>query len=310
MGCDRYVEVFGGGGSILLAKEPDKFEVYNDLNSDLVNLFRCIRDMPLSFFRAVSYFPLISRQEFQMLQDFLQQKQFDSSRMIQEQEVAKELFTDEEDAKQICTILQGRAKLYDVERAAAFYKMIHYSYGSAGKSFGSQPVHLGNALFHIYAVADRLKHVVIENKDYEGIIQQYDRPNTAFYVDPPYYQSEGFYEIGFGKEDHLKLAELLHGIKGKFLLSYNDCGFVKEMYQDYCIVPLSRPHSLAQRYKAGSQFNELLISNFDINERKKSEPKQIGLFEAEICRNFLMDYRQRRQNNYTVMYESCLKDKK
>ena len=309
MGCDRFVEVFGGGASILLAKAPDKFEVYNDLNSDLFNLFHCIRDMPLSFFRTVGYFPLNGRQEFKMLQNFLQQKQFDYSLINHEQKIAREIFN-KEDAEKICTILQGRADLYNVERAAAFYKMIYYSYGSSGKSFGSQPVNLGNALFNIYAVSERLKNVVIENKDFESLIKQYDRPNTAFYVDPPYYQAEDFYEVGFGIDDHLRLCETLHKIEGKYLLSYNDCNFIKDLYKDCCIIPLSRPHPLAHRYRTGYEFQELLISNFDINERIKNEPRQITLFGDEIyARNLLQDYRHKGQNNYTIMYESCLKDR-
>ena len=210
--CDRYVEVFGGGATIMLAKPRDKFEVYNDFNSDLVNMFRCIKEMPLSFFKTAGYLPLNSRQEFADLQKFLQKQHFDSSYIKQETKVAKEILTDEE-ANQICTILQGRTELYDVERAVAFYKVIRYSYGSSGKSFGSQPVNLENALLGIYAVSDRLKNVVIENKDFEGLIKQYDRKNTAFYADPPYYMSESFYQVGFGLEDHLRLSECLHHIE-------------------------------------------------------------------------------------------------
>lgn len=308
--CDRYVEVFGGGATIMLAKPRDKFEIYNDFNSDLVNMFRCIKEMPLSFFKTAGYLPLNSRQEFADLQKFLQKQHFDSSYIKQETKVAKEILTEEE-ANQICTILQGRTELYDVERAVAFYKVIRYSYGSSGKSFGSQPVNLENALLGIYAVSDRLKNVVIENKDFEGLIKQYDRKNTAFYADPPYYMSESFYQVGFGLEDHLRLSECLHHIEGKFLLSYNDCDFIKDLYKDCCIVELSRPHSLAQRYSAGKVFKELLISNFDINERRKSEPTQLTLFGDEIyARNLLQEYRQKRTNNYTVMYENCLRDKR
>ena len=77
----RYVEVFGGGAAILLGKQPQKFEVYNDFNSDLVNLFRCIKDRPLSFFKTAGFFPLNSRQEFKALLDFLDQKEPDFKSM-------------------------------------------------------------------------------------------------------------------------------------------------------------------------------------------------------------------------------------
>ena len=113
----------------MLSKEPHKFEVYNDFNSDLVNMFRCIKEKPLSFFKCAGLFPLNGRQEFKMLQDFLERKEPDFSHIKREIEVARELFTGE-DLEQVEQILTGRAEMYDTERAAAFYKVIRYSYSS------------------------------------------------------------------------------------------------------------------------------------------------------------------------------------
>ena len=273
------MEVFGGGGAILLAKEPEQFEVYNDLNSDLFNLFRCIRDKPLSFIRAAGYFPLTSRQEFYMLLDFLQKKPMDQSLLDHEQAVAKDIF-DADEANQICAVLQERAELYDVDRAVAFYKVMHTSYGGMGRSFGSQPMDLGHALLNIYKVAERLKNVIIENKDFEGVIKQYDGPGTTFYVDPPYYQAEDYYQVDYRLEDHIRLAEILHSLQGKFLLSYNDCSFVRDLYQNDCMVSFSRPHVLSQRHNPGNRYEELLIANYDLEEQKKA-PRQLTIFEAE-----------------------------
>ena len=60
----RYIEVFGGGASILFAKQKEKFEVYNDFNGDLVNMFRCIKERPLALLKTLKFFPLHSRQDF------------------------------------------------------------------------------------------------------------------------------------------------------------------------------------------------------------------------------------------------------
>ena len=87
-------------------------------------------------------------------------------------------------------------KLYDVERAATFYKLIRYSYGSAGKSFGGQPVNLSSTLELLSAAAFRLREAVIENKDFEDLIKQYDRLESFFYLDPPYVETEGHYMVG------------------------------------------------------------------------------------------------------------------
>ena len=305
----RYVEVFGGGAAILLGKQPQKFEVYNDFNSDLVNLFRCIKDRPLSFFKTAGFFPLNSRQEFKALLDFLDRKEPDFRSMDREIHVAKAEFG-VQDSEQLVNILTKKAELYDVERASAFYKIIRYSYGSGGKSFGGQPVNLMNTLENIYAVAKRLQTTVIENKDFENLIKVHDRQDTFFYLDPPYVETEGYYTAGFSKEDHMRLYNCLKEVKGKFLLSYNDCEFIKELYKDYTIVERTRLHSMAQRFHAGSQFRELLIANYDINERRKNIPLQLSLFGVDEIyeRDYLQDYRQKRANNHTFFISQGLKD--
>lgn len=111
--------------------------------------------------------------------------------------------------------------------------------------------------------------MVIENKDFEKLIQQYDRPNTIFYLDPPYYETEDYYEdVGFGKADHERLCNALMQIKGKFLLSYNDCPQIRQLYsrEGIMIESTTRLSNIAQRYDAGKQYPELLISNYDTYE--------------------------------------------
>lgn len=291
----RYVEVFGGGAAILLGKEQSKFEVYNDFNSDLVNLFRCIKERPLAFLQEVSCFPLNSRQEFKLLLEFMSGVEPDFTEYRrQEEQIAREYFNEAELA-QTLKMINGRAQLYDVKRAAAFYKLIRYSYGGGGRSFGGQPVNLINTIENIYAVSNRLKNVVIENKDFESLIKTHDREDTFFYLDPPYVNTESYYQVEFKKEDHIRLYDTLKTTAGKWLLSYNDCAYIKDLYQDYCIIELSRPNSLAQKYQAGSEFKELLIANYDVNERAKHGIVQLSIFEEELYgRNYLQDYRNKR----------------
>ena len=307
---ERYIEVFGGGATILLAKQPSKFEVYNDFNSDLVNMFRCIKDKPISFMKQAGCLPLNGRQEFQMLVDFLNGKEPDFSALNEEIEVATDLFN-KDDLSELINALNGKANMYDVKRAVTFYKLIRYSYGGSGKSFGGRPVNLARTLENIYAIANRLSNVVIENKDFESLVKQYDRPNSFFYLDPPYVETEGHYMVDFPREDHERLFNCLSNIRGKFLLSYNDCEYIKELYKDYTIVEVSRLNSLAQRYSAGSEFKELLIANFDINERRKNVPLQLNLFGVEdnYGKDFLQDYREKRANNYTFYIPFGFRDK-
>ena len=264
-----------------MTKEPHKFEVYNDFNSDLVNMFRCVKEKPLSFFKALGLFPLNSREEFKLLLQFMQGAEPDFSMIKDEMEVATTEFTGDERDKLI-ECLEGRAKIYDVERAAAFIKLHKYSYGGGGRSFGGQPLNLASTLELVYAIHKRLQNVVIENKDFEPLIKTTDRIDSFFYLDPPYYSTENMYPGGFGKDDHKRLRDLLRTIKGKFLLSYNDCPEIRELYKGYEIFDFTRTHSMAQRYEAGKEYKELLIANYDFYERVMNEPRQLNLFdEAE-----------------------------
>ena len=134
----------------------------------------------------------------------------------------------------------------------------------------------------ISAAAKRLQTVVIENRDFQKLIQQHDRPESFFYCDPPYYKTEACYKGGgFGRQDHARLAETLLGIRGKFLLSYNDCPEIVNLYSHpgIYIDPVSRLSNIAQRYDPGCQYPELLISNYDTRERKRSVA-QLSIFDS------------------------------
>lgn len=243
----RYIEVFGGGGWILFHKPPkNDFEVYNDFNPNLANLFRCVRDHPEE---------LIARLEFTL-----------NSR---------------EDFKHIRNELKTRIDLPDIQRAAYFYQLIRQSYASGLDSFGAQPHSMWANFPLIRAANGRLQKVVVENKDFEQLIRQYDRPDAFFYCDPPYYATEDYYEdVGFTPADHQRLADALLKIQGKFLLSYNDCPEIRVLYDRPRIVTeeTSRLSNIAQRYEGGKQYAELLIANYDTTEQARNF-LQLTLFD-------------------------------
>ena len=100
-------------------------------------------------------------------------------------------------------------------------------------------------------------------------------------MDPPYYETEDYYEdVGFGREDHERLCNALMGIKGKFLLSYNDCPEIRELYskEGIMIESTTRLSNIAQRFDAGKQYPELLISNYDTYEEGVLA-RQLTLFD-------------------------------
>lgn len=243
----RYIEVFGGAGWVLFHKPPgNDFEVFNDFNGNLVNLYRCVREQPEALRDELRYM-LNSRLDFEYMKG----------------------------------MLHSQAVLPDVRRAAYYYALIRYSYAAGTSTFGSQPHAMWNNFPLIESAAGRLQKVVIENKDCMKLIRQYDRPEGFFYCDPPYYNADQYYEaVSTNGFDHAGLADALLGIKGKFLLSYNDCPEIRALYDRPGIVVegISRLSNIAQRYENGKQYPELLISNYDTTELARS-CVQLTLFE-------------------------------
>lgn len=170
--------------------------------------------------------------------------------------------------------------MYDVKRAACFYQLIRYSYGSSCTSYGSQPFDIRRTFGLLWEGSRRLAGTVVENKDFEALIRQYDREDAFFYCDPPYYKTEGHYEVVFRRDDHVRLRDVLGGLQGKWLLSYNDCAYIRELYEGYQIETVKRLNNLAQRYNQGEEYAEVFISNYDTACRRRELPEQIELSDV------------------------------
>lgn len=277
----RYIEPFGGSGAVLLGKSvPDKFEVYNDYNANLVNLFRCMRDRPMEFIRELGFLNLNSRDDFTVIKRFFQKEEFDEKYLEQQLELTN-IMLPELQAKELCELYRQSKGDYDLKRAVMFLKLVRYSYSSGGKSFACQPFNVAALFILIEQLGKRLANAVIENQDFEVLIKHYDRPDSFFYCDPPYYTSEYVYECGFTWEDHMRLFRVLSECKGQWLVSYNDCPEIRELYRDYNQFSFTRIHSMVQKYEAGKEFPELLIGNYDLYEREKEKPVQMTLFDIK-----------------------------
>lgn len=274
---EKYIEVFGGAGWVLFGKPPgEAVEIYNDLNSNLVNLFRCVRDRTMALVKELALLPLSSREEFNDLVKFLKKEEFTNPYIESELAVVREFFSGE-DAEALEQAITGGNGSWDVKKAAAFYKVTRCSYGSGGTSFGCRAIDIRRTFGTLWEASRRLKDTLIENKDFEALIIQQDTEKAFFYCDPPYYETESYYEAVFRREDHERLRDILAGIRGRFLVSYNDCEYIRELYRGFQIEPVSRLNNLAQRYQGGSEYAEVLIANYDMEERKKSLPVQIRL---------------------------------
>ena len=227
--------------------------------------------------REIGFCNLNSREDFIAIRRFLEHEQFDDRYLTEELKLTEIMLPkpEAEELKQLRLRITGD---YDVRRAAMFMKLLRYSYSSSGKSFASQPFDIRKLFVLIQELENRMANVIVENQDFETLIRHYDRPDAFFYLDPPYYSTEDMYEVGFGWDDHLRLRKTLGEIKGRFLLSYNDCPEIRKLYDGFGMFDFTRPHSMAQRYEAGKEFPELLIANYDYYERQRAQPRQLTLF--------------------------------
>lgn len=224
---ERYIEVFGGAGWVLFGKEKKKeqLEVFNDMDGDLINLYRCVK-----------YHCSALQEELQWLL------------------TSRELYYNFKD--QIYS--HG---LTDIQRAARFYYLVKISFGSDRRTFATSGKSIDYGIEYLHKVKERLRGVVIEQKDFADLIKVYDRKKALFYLDPPYLGTEKYYNVSFSKEDHYRLKDTLNRMEGKFILSYNNDVFIRELYSDYNIKEINRKNTLPSK---GNQddYEELIITNF------------------------------------------------
>lgn len=276
----RFIDVFGGSGSVLLGNpNPPPFEVYNDFDRNLTNLFHCMKERTVATVRELGFCNLNSRDDFIAVRRFFKDEQFEDKYFSEELRLTDITFPPPE-AAELKEIRTRITKDYDVRRAAMFMKLLRYSYSSSCKSYASQPFDIRRLFGLITELKNRMANVVVENQDFETLINHYDRPDAFFYADPPYFSTEDMYAVGFNLDDHVRLKNTLKNIKGKFLLSYNDCPEIRELYSGFSLFDFSRTHSMAQRYEAGKEFRELLIGNYDLYERAKNQPVQLTIFDV------------------------------
>jgi DNA adenine methylase len=186
-----YVEEFAGGASMFFMRDPAGVEVLNDVNTEVINLYRVVKNHLEEFIRQFK-FALSSRQLF---------------------EWAKETPTE---------------VLTDIQRAARFLYLQKLSFGGkvSSQTFGISPS--SPPRFNILRLEEdlsqahlRLARVWIEHLDWDVCLKKYDRDYTLHFMDPPYWETEG-YGVPFSLEEYAKIAEAMRTMKGSTILTIND----------------------------------------------------------------------------------------
>jgi DNA adenine methylase len=223
-----YIELFFGAGWVYFGKEPSKVEVINDIDKELINLFKMIKYHAHEIERQLEY-------EFSGRDVFEEYKH--------------------------CTL----EYLTEIHRAVRFLYLISQSFAGKGKDFGYGTTSRPKPQIFYKDVLDdlkeRLRNTYVENLSFEKIIDKYDREHSFFFCDPPYFETAG-YGNEFGEKEHLLLRDKLKGMKGKFLLTINDHDKVREWYKDFNIKEVQVNYSVSRNKEARGKYKELIITNY------------------------------------------------
>jgi DNA adenine methylase len=241
---EHFIDAFGGGASVTLQMPPTGSsyrQTYNDLDGEVVNFFRVLREHPTRLIRAIRLTPF-SRAEWE--QSYQEAGDSDST--------------------------AGR-----VEAARRFYVRAWQSFGSSGlrkqdtewraekkAKRGSSVISGWNDTDNLHDVADRLKNVQLEKRDALELIPAYDFPGALFYVDPPYLLStrsrKGYSEEMASADDHTELANVLRAAEGAVVIS----GYPSELYEElYTVHGWEKRTRSSQVGAPGEQRTECLWLN-------------------------------------------------
>lgn len=242
-GTKHYCEPFGGSAAVLLNREPSEVETYNDIDGEVVNFFRVLRDKKDKLIYQIGLTPF-SREEFRLAIETNGQNE-----SIPDVERARRFFIR---ARQVRT---GLAQTATVGRWANCLRT-----SRAGMA-GAVSRWLGSVEGLEY-IAARLLRVQIENDDALKVIKRYDSPETLFYCDPPYpHDSRGdinAYQYEMTDEEHIQLAKLLNKVNGKVALSGYRCELMDELYKGWNIHVAKTKKALSVK----SDRTEMLWTNY------------------------------------------------
>ncbi len=259
--CHHYCEPFAGSGAVLINRPPSPVETYNDLDGEVANFFRVLRDEKEALVEKIGLTPF-SREEFGLACEV------DSS--LSAVERARRFYVR---ARQVRTGLAQTASLgrwancKDTSRAGMS--------GVVSRWLGG--------VEQLPEIADRLLRVQIENRPALDVIRLYDAPTTLFYCDPPYIHETRGDDKAYGHEmtdhAHRELAKGLNAVKGLVALSNYDCPLMAELYPK----PRWKKHVSEARtiHSTKDTRVEVLWTNYDPKSvaihRHKQEPQ--GLFD-------------------------------
>lgn len=230
-----YVEPFAGGAALFFMRdEPAPVEVINDVNGDLVNLYRVVQNHLEEFVRQFKW-ALTSRQIFEW-----------------QKTTRPETLTD----------IQRAARFYYLQRLTFGAKPGGYTFGTKTTSGpGLNLLRLEETLSEAHL---RLSQTFIEHLTWQACVERYDRPHTLFYMDPPYLDTAG-YGVEFGIEQYEQLAETIGRIEGRAIVSLNDHPEVRRIFAGFHIESADIRYTVGGGASGGKAAREVLICNWAVD---------------------------------------------
>ncbi|HEY7339702.1 MAG TPA: DNA adenine methylase [Ktedonobacterales bacterium] len=243
--AQHFCEPFGGSAAVLINRVPTPVETYNDLDSEVVNFFRVLRDQKETLIEQIGFTPF-SREEFELACQ-------GSTDDLSELERARRFY------------IRARQVRTGLAQKASSGRWAHCLLTSRAGMAGAVSRWLGS-VEDLSLIAQRLLRVQIEHAPALEVIRRYDSPQTLFYCDPPYpHSSRGdsnAYAHEMTDEQHRELAEVLHHVQGKVAISSYSCPLMDELYDDWNMV--KGPEKLVHSVKEPRQ--EVLYVNYDLGE--------------------------------------------
>lgn len=251
----HYCEPFSGSGAVLINRPPSPVETLNDIDGDVVNFFRVLRDSKEELLEAIGLTPF-SREELRIAVN-------EPSGKISDLERARRFFVR---ARQVRTGLA---------QTASEGRWAHCKLTSRSGMAGAVSRWLGS-VEGLAEIAQRLLRVQIENAPAIEVIQRYDSPETLFYCDPPYVHASrsdtNAYAYEMSDEEHRELARVLRQVKGKVALSGYACDLMDELYGDWTTI--EAPSRAAHSTNTGADNKkqprtEMLWINYSLDTQQK-----------------------------------------
>tara|TARA_R100000458_G_scaffold59376_1_gene69778 strand:- start:701 stop:1516 length:816 start_codon:yes stop_codon:yes gene_type:complete len=237
----RYFEPFFGGGSMFFRKKKANWNILNDIDNDLVNLYLCILNKFDELSEKIYWYP--------------------RSRKLHDDFRADIKATQEID-------------IPDTTRASKYYYIVRNAFNNKPlNSFSKDTYWSTQMIEELKQSKEKLNGSTIENLDFAELIDRYViREGDFVYLDPPYVVADNrdYYRNRFDESMHLKLKETIDNISlnnGKFMLSYDDRVELREMYKDYNILTIKTKYSGANPDIRGEEKTELLILNYETNKQ-------------------------------------------